>query len=78
VSIRTPAAASTWKPDYTDIREDRVVFYGTVDGNLKTLIYSVRAVNPGTFAVPPLFAEAMYDRSVTALKPQAAIEIGAR
>ncbi len=78
VSIRTPAAASTWKPDYTDIREDRVVFYGTVDGNLKTLIYSVHAVNPGTFAVPPLFAEAMYDRSVTAFKPQAAIEIGAR
>lgn len=77
-SIRTPSASSTWKPDYTDIREDRVVFYGTVEGSLKTIVYSARAVNPGKFAVPPLFAEAMYDRSITAFKPQAAIEIGER
>ncbi|HPO03654.1 MAG TPA: hypothetical protein PL077_09945, partial [Treponemataceae bacterium] len=77
-SVRQPSLSSTWKPDYTDIREDRVVFYGTVEGGLKTLVYSVRAVNPGKFAVPPLFAEAMYDRSVTAYKSQPPIEIGAR
>ncbi|MBN2812156.1 MAG: alpha-2-macroglobulin [Spirochaetales bacterium] len=77
-SVRQPSLSSTWKPDYTDIREDRVVFYGTVEGGLKTLVYSVRAVNPGKFAVPPLFAEAMYDRSVTAYKSQPPIEISAR
>lgn len=69
-SIRNPGEKASWKPDYIDIREDRVVFFGSVDPKLATFTYHARAVNSGTFVVPPLFAEAMYDKKMWAYKPQ--------
>ncbi len=64
-----------WKPDYVDIREDRIVLFGTVTQELKTFTYKVRAVNSGKYTVPPLFAEAMYDGTQRALRPQKSITI---
>jgi uncharacterized protein YfaS (alpha-2-macroglobulin family) len=55
-----------WRPEYVDAREDRVVFFGSVGPELKEFSYRVKAVNRGTYAVPPAFAESMYDRSVQA------------
>jgi uncharacterized protein YfaS (alpha-2-macroglobulin family) len=69
-SIRNPGDKSNWQPDYIDIREDRVVFFGSVAPKLATFTYHARAVNSGTFVVPPLFAEAMYDKKTWAYKPQ--------
>jgi uncharacterized repeat protein (TIGR01451 family) len=63
-------AAGTWNPDYTDIREDRLVVFGTLTPSVKEYIYTVRAINRGTFIVPPLYAESMYDRSIYAYSPQ--------
>ena len=64
-----------WNPDYVDIREDRIVLFGTVTQELKTFTYKVRAVNSGKYTVPPLFAEAMYDGTQRALRPQKSITI---
>jgi uncharacterized protein YfaS (alpha-2-macroglobulin family) len=64
-----------WTPDYVDIREDRIVVYGTVTPKLATFSYRARAINSGSFTVPPLFAEAMYDKSVWAMRPQEAFKI---
>ena len=58
-----------------DIREDRIVLFGTVTQELKTFTYKVRAVNSGKYTVPPLFAEAMYDGTQRALRPQKSITI---
>ena len=77
-SVRSAAAESAWRPDYVDIREDRIVLYGTVSDTLESFTYVARAVNSGSFTVPPLFAEAMYDPAITAYKPQPAIKIGER
>ena len=77
-SVRTAGNDSAWRPDYVDIREDRIVLYGTVSKSLQSFTYVARAVNSGSFAVPPLFAEAMYDPAITAYKPQPAIKIGER
>jgi uncharacterized protein YfaS (alpha-2-macroglobulin family) len=63
---RTNDSGSNWVPDYVDIREDRMVLYGTVQPTLQEYVYRVKAVNRGTFVVPPVFAESMYDRSVQA------------
>ncbi|MEI6714935.1 MAG: MG2 domain-containing protein [Verrucomicrobiota bacterium] len=53
--------------DYIDIREDRaLLFYSLESGETKTFTYSVRPTCPGTFAVPPAYAESMYDRGVHA------------
>ncbi|RZL64993.1 MAG: alpha-2-macroglobulin family protein [Variovorax sp.] len=56
----------TWKVQYADIREDRVVFYGSVDKDLLEITYKARATNVGDFVVPAAYAEAMYDRRVFA------------
>ncbi|HTW86852.1 MAG TPA: alpha-2-macroglobulin family protein, partial [Candidatus Binataceae bacterium] len=37
----------TWHPDYIDVREDRVIFYGTVDTQAQTFVYRLRPTNRG-------------------------------
>jgi len=59
-------AGSTWSPDFVDIREDRVVLFGTVGPKAQEFVYRIKATNKGTFAVPPVYGECMYDRTVRA------------
>jgi uncharacterized protein YfaS (alpha-2-macroglobulin family) len=73
-SIRQ-ASRSGWTPDYVDIREDRIVVYGTVNSRVSSFSYTARAINAGSFTTPPLFAEALYDKSVWALRPQPPIRV---
>lgn len=54
----------SWKMQYADIREDRVVFYGAVGKDLLEVTYKARATNVGDFVVPAAYGEAMYDRRV--------------
>ncbi|NOZ62442.1 MAG: hypothetical protein GXO74_12265, partial [Calditrichaeota bacterium] len=49
-------------PDYLDIRDDRLVFYGDLKrGREINFYYALRAVTAGTFRLPPVRAEAMYN-----------------
>ena len=57
---------STWRPDYADLREDRVVLYGTVNAEFQEFAYRIKATNTGSFLVPPAYGESMYERSVQA------------
>ena len=57
---------SDWHPDFADVRDDRVVLYGTVYRNAATFTYRVRATNAGTFGTPPAYAEGMYDSRLQA------------
>lgn len=57
---------STWHPEYADIREDRVVIYGTATSDVKEFVYRIRAGNAGKYVVPPAFGESMYDRRLQA------------
>ncbi len=57
---------STWALEYADVREDRVVLYGTVTRDAQLFVYKIKATNAGSFSVPPTYAEGMYDRSVQA------------
>ena len=58
----------TWYPDYTDVREDRVIIYGSTDqGAVKEFSYQIKATNVGTYTIPPSFAEAMYNRDIQAI-----------
>jgi len=61
-----PQTASGWRADYVDVREDRVVFYGSFDTSVRELNYRVKLTAAGSFVVPPAYAESMYDRSVHA------------
>jgi uncharacterized protein YfaS (alpha-2-macroglobulin family) len=57
---------STWMPDYADVRDDRVVIYGTATPDVREFIYRIKAINVGQFVVPPAYGESMYERSVQA------------
>ncbi len=70
------AAKSNWVPDHVDVRDDRLVLYGTVSRDTGTFSYRVRATNPGVFQAPPAFAEGMYDRKVGGLGTAGRLEIG--
>ncbi|MCK9797568.1 alpha-2-macroglobulin [Pseudomonas sp. MAFF 302030] len=55
---------SNWQPEYMDVRDDRVVFYGTVLRDAATFVYRVRATNAGTFNTPPAYAEGLYQTTL--------------
>ncbi len=55
-----------WSPEYVDIREDRTVFFGSVDSTVREFSYRIKATNKGEYQIPPVFAESMYDRTVQA------------
>ena len=48
-------------PEYTDIRDDRISFFTSLNGNTKTFYYTVRAVSKGTFVIGAVSADAMYN-----------------
>ncbi|MFI4983213.1 MAG: alpha-2-macroglobulin, partial [Nevskiales bacterium] len=64
-------------PDYADLREDRVVAYGNIGTDVSELTYRIKATNTGTFAVPPAYGEAMYDRSIQAQSTAGSITVTA-
>jgi uncharacterized protein YfaS (alpha-2-macroglobulin family) len=60
------ASHTGWQPDYADVREDRVVVYGSVGSDAQEFVYRIRATNSGSFIVPPAYGESMYEREVQA------------
>ena len=60
----------SFDPDYLDIREDRLVIFGTVKPEVREFIYTVRAINRGTFSVPPIYGVSMYDQTIYGFSPQ--------
>ncbi|MBP5568498.1 MAG: alpha-2-macroglobulin family protein [Treponema sp.] len=66
---------SNWKPDYVDIRDDRVVLYGKVEASAQSYTFKVKVITNGSFVVPPVFAQAMYENNVKALKPYEKIKV---
>jgi uncharacterized protein YfaS (alpha-2-macroglobulin family) len=68
-SVRT-TYQSRWRADHIDIREDRIILYGTLSTKVQEFNYKVRAINRGTFTVPPIYGESMYDREIYGYTPQ--------
>ena len=55
------ATGEKLEPDYQDIRDDRILIFTDLNDTKWYGYYTLlRVVNPGTFAVPPVQAEAMY------------------
>ena len=58
-----------------DRREDRMLFFLSLDTEPHSVSYKIRAVNRGSFALPPVQAEAMYNRSLRAHSQAGVIEV---
>ncbi len=65
-SLRRPGESSGSFPEAVDAREDRVLVFGQVSTAIQDFVYKIKAVNQGSYTVPPAFGESMYDRSVIA------------
>jgi uncharacterized protein YfaS (alpha-2-macroglobulin family) len=42
------------------------VLFGSVGNSMQEFVYRIKATNKGKYAIPPAYAESMYDRSVRA------------
>ena len=65
-----------FKPDYMDIRDDRIIFFGTFKRNQpQKIYYALRAVTRGEFTLPPVSAEAMYDPAKSSVASNGTIKV---
>jgi uncharacterized protein YfaS (alpha-2-macroglobulin family) len=62
-------ADSTWRPEFADVREDRVVIHGVATPDVREFTYKIRATSAGTFQIPPIYASAVYRPQVQAQAP---------
>ena len=42
---------------------------------MRSFTYKAKAITSGSFVVPPLFAESMYDRDINAIVPQEPVKV---
>jgi uncharacterized protein YfaS (alpha-2-macroglobulin family) len=68
-SSGSQAGSGSLQVDYVEPREDRVLIFCTADSVLGDFVYTMRPTNKGRFAVPPVFAEAMYDKTIWTQHP---------
>jgi uncharacterized protein YfaS (alpha-2-macroglobulin family) len=54
-------------PNRLDMRDDRLVLVADLQAGASTFTYLARAVTTGTFVVPPVHAECMYDPGINSL-----------
>jgi uncharacterized protein YfaS (alpha-2-macroglobulin family) len=66
---------STWYPEFVDVRDDRLVLYGTLTRDVQTFVFRVRAINAGKYQGPPPYAEAMYEPTLQARGKGSQLEI---
>lgn len=57
---------SSFLPQHAEMREDRVVLYGTIQPQMQEFRYRIRAGSVGEFEIPPVHAESMYRQDVLA------------
>lgn len=64
-----------WQSEYTDVREDRVLLYGTVSNSMAEYHYKIKAISAGVFTVPPIYAQAMYEPNIQAYSAAGVINV---
>ncbi len=56
-----------WAADYLDLKDDRYMIFGGLEPRQTAkVLYAVRVVSAGTFTMPGMWAEAMYDPEIWA------------
>jgi alpha-2-macroglobulin len=56
-----------WALDFLNMRDDRLEGFGALKaGETKKVVYTVRAITSGTYTMPPVDVEAMYDPTLWA------------
>lgn len=69
------SVGGNWTPQYADIREDRVVLYGSIANELAEYQYKIKAISAGVFTVPPIYATDMYQPTLRAHSSSGKIKV---
>ncbi|MCI0668976.1 MAG: hypothetical protein L0Y64_00795, partial [Myxococcaceae bacterium] len=65
-----------WAADSLNVRDDRLEMFGALErGQTRKVVYAVRAVTAGTFTLPPVEVEAMYDPRIWAREAGGQVEV---
>ena len=73
------ATPSTLGQSHLDLRDDRILLFTDLPANQWQTVYAlVRAVSPGSFRVPPVHAEAMYDPALRATGQRGRMDVELR
>ena len=76
-SVHTGACTYGWGDiSYVDVREDRLLAFGTITGDETEITYRIKATNKGTYAIPPPQAEAMYHQKIRARGVSGSLTVG--
>ncbi|MCP5560111.1 MAG: hypothetical protein H7A55_20375 [Verrucomicrobiaceae bacterium] len=71
-----PGRSTMSGAEFTEVREDRNVFFTSLTaGGMVEFSYRIKPVCAGSFQVPPVFAECMYDRGFHARAGGGNIEV---
>ncbi|MEA2013615.1 MAG: hypothetical protein U9O87_11175, partial [Verrucomicrobiota bacterium] len=52
------------KPDFVESRDDRLLVFTSLKSGKSKYYYTVRAITKGTYTLPPVYAECMYDPKI--------------
>jgi uncharacterized protein YfaS (alpha-2-macroglobulin family) len=66
---------NTWEPEFIDIQEDRIVFFGTVPEGTATFTYRLKPLSRGRFTFAAPYAEGMYDPAKRFLGSAGTVEV---
>jgi alpha-2-macroglobulin len=75
-SVHTGSCSDWGGVDYADVREDRLLAFGSVTGTETEIRYRIKATNKGTYAIPPVQAEAMYHQKIRARGVSGTLTVG--
>ncbi len=59
-----PSSVELGNMEYDDIREDRVIYFGSIGPESSDITYRIKATNVGQYTVPPMFGKSMYNPAI--------------
>lgn len=75
-SVDWVSGDSLWVADYVNIRDDRMEVFGALNAKeSKKVVYAVRAVTAGSFTLPTVEVEAMYDPRIWAREAGGTVQV---
>jgi uncharacterized protein YfaS (alpha-2-macroglobulin family) len=75
-TVHTGACGNPGGIDYEDVREDRLLAFGSVSGTETEIKYRIKATNLGTYTIPAVQAESMYHRKIRARGVSGTLTVG--
>jgi uncharacterized protein YfaS (alpha-2-macroglobulin family) len=66
---------NAWEPEFIDVQEDRIIFFGTVPEGTATFTYRLKPLSRGRFTFAAPYAEGMYDPAKRFLGRAGTVEV---